>query len=56
MGRFATELAAKAANADNMPATKDLPPVSFLDALLPKDAGATANSSTEKVRRRHIAH
>lgn len=39
MGRFATNLAAYAANVDNLPSKDKLPNVSFWEAVLPGSVG-----------------
>lgn len=55
MGRLATNIAAAAADADNMPPTDKLPSVSLIDALLPRRlASIGSSSSKEKVSRLHL--
>lgn len=48
MGRLAMHLAAKVAHADNLPSSKQLPQVSFWDALLPKDSAVAIKKPSEK--------
>ena len=55
MGRLATNIAAAAADADNMPPTEKLPSVSLIDALLPRRfASIGSPSSKDKVSRLHL--
>lgn len=50
MGRLVTNIAAAAADADNMPSMEKLPSVSIIDALLPRRlASIGLPSSNEKV-------
>ncbi|KAI7083943.1 hypothetical protein KC356_g7159 [Hortaea werneckii] len=50
MGRLATNIAAVAADADNMPSTEKLPSVSLIDALLPRRLASIGSPfSKEKV-------
>ncbi|KAI7299138.1 hypothetical protein KC315_g17751 [Hortaea werneckii] len=55
MGRLATNIAAAAADADNMPPTEKLPSVSLIDALLPRRLASIGSpSSKEKQFRANI--
>ncbi|KAI7228103.1 hypothetical protein KC330_g8078 [Hortaea werneckii] len=48
MGRIATNIAAAAADADNMPPTEKLPSVSLIDALLPRRLASIGSPSSKK--------
>ncbi|RMX81453.1 hypothetical protein D0867_02633 [Hortaea werneckii] len=47
MGRLATNIAAAAADADNMPPTDKLPSVSLIDALLPRSLASIGSPSSK---------
>ncbi|KAI7155043.1 hypothetical protein KC349_g7247 [Hortaea werneckii] len=47
MGRLATNIAAAAADADNMPPTEKLPSVSLIDALLPRRFASIGSPSSK---------
>ncbi|KAI7022728.1 hypothetical protein KC355_g1974, partial [Hortaea werneckii] len=47
MGRLATNIAAAAADADNMPPTEKLPSVSLIDALLPRRLASIGSPSSK---------
>ncbi|KAI7365396.1 hypothetical protein KC354_g4941 [Hortaea werneckii] len=48
MGRLATNIAAAAADADNMPSTEKLPSVSLIDALLPRRLASIGSPSSKE--------
>ncbi|RMY83770.1 hypothetical protein D0862_11610 [Hortaea werneckii] len=48
MGRLATNIAAAAADADNMPPTEKLPSVSLIDALLPRRLASIGSASNKE--------
>ncbi|KAI7184663.1 hypothetical protein KC363_g7587 [Hortaea werneckii] len=48
MGRLATNIAAAAADADNMPSTGKLPSVSLIDALLPRRLASIGSPSSKE--------
>ncbi len=49
MGRFATDIAAAAVNANNLPARDQLPDISLWDALLPRKCASPKNSKEKRV-------